>query len=110
MASNEFHCDVENPPDDQYGNKVTLVKCHGRLISDTAGDLKDLVKPLIPGGGRIVLDFSDVSFLDSSGLGALVGLKATAVKQGLCRLELVNMTPRILDLLRITSLTNLFSS
>jgi anti-sigma B factor antagonist len=109
-ANNSFHCDVENSPDDQYGNKVTMVKCHGRLVSDTAGELKGVVKPLIPGGGRIILDFSDVSYLDSSGLGALVGLKATSINQGLCKLELVNMTPRILELLRITSLTSMFST
>jgi anti-sigma B factor antagonist len=78
-------------------------------MSDTAGELK-VVKPPIPLGGRIVLDFSDVNYLDSSGLGALVGSKATAIKQGLCRLDLFNMTPRIRVLLRITSLTNMFSS
>jgi anti-anti-sigma factor len=74
--NNSFHCDVDNAPDDQYGNKVKTIKCHGRLVSDTAGELRELVKPLIPLGGRIVLDFSDVNYLDSSGLGALVGLKA----------------------------------
>ena len=48
--------------------------------------------------------------MDSSGLGALVGLKASAINQGLCILELKNMTPRILELLRITHLTQMFSS
>jgi|SRR5580704_3411500 anti-anti-sigma factor len=109
-ANNSFHCDVGDSPDDQYGNKVKTVKCHGRLVSGTAGELKEVVKPLIAHGGRIILDFSDVSYLDSSGLGALVGLKATAINQGLCKLELVSMTPRILELLRITSLTNMFST
>jgi anti-anti-sigma factor len=109
-ANNSLHCDVENSPDDQYGNKVTMVKCHGRLVSDTAGELKGVVKPLIPQGDRIVLGFGDVNYLDSSGLGALVGLKATALSQGLCKLEVVNMTLRILELLRITSLTNMFST
>src|SRR5580658_1559368 len=111
MASDgSFEYEVEKSPDDERGNKVTTIKCHGRLVSENADEIKDLVKPLIPLGGRIVLDFSDLNYLDSSGLGALVGLKATAIKQGLCRLELVNMTPRILELLRITSLTNMFSS
>jgi anti-anti-sigma regulatory factor len=50
-----------------------------------------------------------VKHLDSSGLGALVGLKASAINQGLCILEFVNMTPRILELLRITHLTKMFS-
>jgi anti-anti-sigma factor len=69
-----------------------------------------VVRPLIPQGGRIVIDLADVNYLDSSGLGALVGLKASAVKQGLCILEFANMTPRVLELLRITRLTQMFSS
>jgi hypothetical protein len=43
-------------------------------------------------------------------LGALVGLKVSAINQGYCVLELVNMMPRVLELLRITNLKQLFSS
>jgi len=82
MASGDsLRYEVENLPDDQYGNKVTTIRYHGRLVSETADEFKGVVRPLIPLGGRIVLDFSDVNFLDSSGLGALVGLKATAIRQ-----------------------------
>ena len=45
-----------------------------------------------------------------AGLGALVGLKVSAIKQGLCILEFANIPPRMLELLRITRLTELFSS
>jgi anti-anti-sigma factor len=65
---------------------------------------------MIPLGGRIVIDLGDLSFLDSSGLGALVGLKVTAVKQGLVILEFVNMTPRVMELLRISNLAQTFAS
>jgi len=106
-----FHCEVEKSQEkDERGNQVTTVKCHGRLISETAGEVKEVVKPLISQGGRIVIDLGDVSQLDSSGLGALVGLKASAINQGFCILELKNMTPRILELFRITHLTQMFSS
>jgi anti-anti-sigma factor len=105
-----FHCEVEKSPDDQHGNKVTTIKCHGRLVIDNASQIKEVVKPLLPLGGRIIIDLGDLSYLDSSGLGALVGLKASAIKQGLCILEFVNMTPRVLELLRITRLTQIFSS
>jgi anti-sigma B factor antagonist len=106
-----FHFELEKLKDkDERGNNMTTIKCHGRLVSETAGEIKELVKPLIPLGGRIVIDLSDVSNLDSSGLGALVGLKASAIRQGYCILELANMTPRVLELLRITHLTKMFSS
>jgi anti-anti-sigma factor len=106
-----FHCDVEKSNEkDERGNQVTTVRCHGDLVSDNANTLRTLVKPLVPLGGRIVIDLGDVKHLDSSGLGALVGLKASAINQGLCILEFANVTPRILELLRITHLTKMFSS
>jgi anti-anti-sigma factor len=105
-----IRCEVEKSPDDERGNKVTTIKCHGRLISENSNEIKELVKPLISLGGRIIIDLGDLTFLDSSGLGALVGLKVTAVKQGLVRLEFANMTPRVLELLRISNLLQTFSS
>jgi anti-anti-sigma factor len=106
-----FHCEIEKSKDkDERGNQVTIVKCHGRLVSETTGEVKDVVRPLILLGGRIIVDLCDLSYLDSAGLGALVGLKVSAINQGYCVLELANMTPRVLELLRITHLTQIFSS
>jgi anti-anti-sigma factor len=104
-----FSYEIEKSTD-EAGNAVITVKCHGRVVSDTAAQLKDVVKPLIPEGGRILIDLSDVEHVDSSGLGTLVGLKASALNAGYCRLELVNLSQRIADLLRITKLTQLFAS
>lgn len=109
LGIGSFQCQIQNSDKDEYGNKVTTVKCQGRLVSETAGELKETVKPLIPQGGRIVLDLSDLDYMDSSGLGTLVGLKASALRQGYCMLEFANMTPRILELVRITNLTQLFA-
>jgi anti-anti-sigma factor len=105
-----FHYEVGESKVDEFGNKVTTVICHGRLVSESVEVVKNAVKPLIPAGGRIVVDLTDVNYLDSSGLGALVGLKVSALKQGLCILEFVNMTPRVMELLRVSNLTQMFSS
>ena len=106
-----FHCELERSKDtDENGNQATTIKCHGELVSDTAGEIRELVRPLIPLGGRIIIDLGDVKHLDSAGLGALVGLKTSAIKQGLCMLELANLTPGVLELLRTTHLTQMFSS
>lgn len=102
-----FQCEVKESPNDEYGNRVTTVKCHGRLTSETSSQVKEAVKPLIPVGGRIIIDLSDVNYMDSSGLGALVGLKVSAIKQGYCILEFVNMAPRIAELVRITNLAQM---
>ena len=95
---------------DELNNNVATVRCHGRIVSDTAAQLRDAVRPLIPEGGRILIELTDVEHMDSSGLGMLVGLKASALNAGYCRLELVNLSPRIADLLRLTKLTQLFAS
>jgi anti-anti-sigma factor len=106
---NTFQCEIDKSKD-ELSNTVTTVKCHGRIVSDTASQLRDVVKPLIPDGGRILIDLTGVEHIDSSGLGTLVGLKASALNAGYCRLELVNLSPRVADLLRITKLTQLFAS
>ena len=107
-VESSLHWEVEKATDrDKLGNRVTTVKCRGRIISDTASKLKETVRALIPLGGRIIVDFCGVSYLDSSGLGVLVSLKVSAINQGFCTLEFSNMTPRVLELLRITKLTQI---
>jgi hypothetical protein len=56
-----FHAEVEISNDDQFGNKVTKIKCHGKLVSATVDEMKAQVQPLIPLGGRIELDLSDLN-------------------------------------------------
>jgi anti-anti-sigma factor len=106
-----FRCElVESKETGENGNQVTTIKCHGELITDTADKLKEAVSPLISLGGRIIIDLGGVKHLDSSGLGALISLKASAIKQGKCLLQLANMTPGVTELLRVTQLTQMFSS
>jgi anti-anti-sigma factor len=109
MANDLFRCEAVKAPDDDQGNKVTIVKCYGRLVGDASGRLKETVKSLILDGGRIVIDLAGVDHLDSSALGVLVGLKVSAINHGYCILELDNVTPRVLELLRITNLTHMFA-
>jgi anti-anti-sigma factor len=105
----EFRYEIEESQD-HTGWKTPTIHCHGRLVNQTAGQMKELVKPMIAQGGRIVLDFADLEYLDSSGLGALVGLKVSALHQGLVKLELENLSQRIKELLKMTNLLTLFSS
>jgi anti-anti-sigma factor len=94
----------------EEGFNLTIVKCQGRLVSEYTGELRQVVHPMILRGGRIAIDFTDLDYMDSAGLGAVVSLKASAINRGLCVLELVNLTPRIKKLLTMTNLMQLFSS
>ncbi len=91
----------------ELSGDTTLVKCHGRVVRDTAAELKQLVKPMIPKCRRIVLDLTDVDFVDSAGLGVLVGLKVSAESAAYCRLKFINFAPRVKELLHITKLTKM---
>jgi len=109
MEVQDLQCDVSKTTDPVTGRAYT-VTCHGRLVAGTSDKVKEAVKPLIEEGGNIVVDLTDVAYVDSMGLGALVGLKVSAIGKGYCRLEFVNLSKRVQELLRLTNLTELFSS
>ena len=111
MASNgSLQCDVKESGDEQQASKITTISCRGRLVNDNAAEMKAVVRPFIEMGGRIVIDLSDLNYVDSAGLGELLALKVSAMKQGVCKMQFVNVTPRILELLRITHLEHILLS
>lgn len=83
------------------------VRCTGRISSATAGELQKTVRDLMPETKSIVLDLTDVNHMDSSGLGAIVGLYVSAKRQG-CGLKLINLNQRLKELFRITKLGTIF--
>jgi anti-anti-sigma factor len=80
-----------------------IVRCTGRITSDTTQSLKGTVKPLFSWSTRVVLDLTDVNYLDSSGLGAIIGLYASA-KFANCQLKLIYSNERLKKLFSITRL------
>jgi anti-sigma B factor antagonist len=84
----------------------TTVRCTGRITSSTAELLKTTVRPLVPGAKRVVMDLTNVSFLDSSGLGAIVGLWVTGKKAN-CELKLVKANQKIIDLFLMSNLASI---
>jgi anti-sigma B factor antagonist len=94
----------------EMAGDTTTIKCHGRVVADTAPELKQLVKPMVPKCRRIILDLSDVDFVDSSGLGTLVGLKVSAAAAAYCTLEFINLSPRVKDLFHITKLSEMLGT
>jgi len=82
----------------------TTVLCKGKITSDTAPLLQSTVRPLISESKRIVLDLTDVNYLDSSGIGALVSLWV-ATRKAHCQLKIINLSQRIKEMLGITNLS-----
>jgi anti-anti-sigma factor len=81
----------------------SVVRCTGRITSDTTDSLKSKVKPLISGGKTVVLDLTNVDYLDSSGLGTIVGLYVSA-KAAKSQLKLINLNKRVKELFSLTRL------
>ena len=81
----------------------TIVRCAGRLTSETSHSLKTTVKSLLSDSKTVVLDLTNVSYMDSSGLGTIVGLYVSA-KAAKSRLKLINLNQRLKELFSITRL------
>lgn len=81
----------------------TTVLCSGKITSETSAFLHSTVQPLIPGCKQLTLDLTEVSYVDSSGMGALVRLWI-GTKRADCQFRVVNLNERIKDLLRISNL------
>jgi anti-sigma B factor antagonist len=88
------------------GNAV-LVHCRGRLVAGLCNEFYSKIHALIPGSKRLVLDLTDLAFVDSMGIGTLVRLHVSAKSAGSC-LELINLGKQIRHLLGITNLLSLF--
>ena len=81
---------------------ATIVQCTGMLTAGLTGILRDEVKSHIPQSKKVVLDLTDLTKMDSLGLGTIVGLYVSAKASG-CTLILINLSPRVRDLFRITN-------
>jgi anti-anti-sigma factor len=88
------------------GDTVTMLG-HGRMIAETVPILQGKVRVAIAEFKTVVLDLTDVQYVDSSGLGALVGLYVSAKRAGK-QLKLINLSDRVLELLRLTKLLGVF--
>ena len=86
-----------------------VLRVAGEIDLYTAPELRERVIRLIDDGIRhVIADLRDVDFLDSTGLGALVGsLKRLRLRDG--SLELVTSGGRILQIFQITGLTRAFA-
>jgi anti-anti-sigma factor len=82
---------------------MAIVRCHGKLVGETANHLYARVDELMPEIQQVVLDLSDLQHTDSMGLGMLVRLYVTARAAG-CTLELINLSQQIRHLLGATKL------
>ncbi len=85
---------------------VTMVSLSGRLILGEASNrLRDLICELADRGqDSILVNLRNVSYIDSGGLGQLVGCYTTVTQRG-GELKLTGLSERVADLLELTRLS-----
>ena len=87
---------------------ITILVTGHRLDSFDGPKVKEAVKELAQERGlRLVLDMEKTLFMDSSGCGQLLSiLRVLATNHG--ELRIARPTPRVLNLLQLTRLDNVF--
>ena len=95
----------------RHAGDVTVLDLAGRItLGEGSGMVRNTIKDLVAGGGRkILLNMHDVSYLDSAGLGELVGSYATLTNLG-GQIKLLHPQGKVADMLAVTKLYTIFTS
>jgi anti-sigma B factor antagonist len=92
----------------QISGDVFILRCDGRIVfGDECAVLRERVVNMLPGTPKIVLNLKGVDYIDSGGLGMLVGLLLSARNRG-GELKLASLRKRVKDVLRNTNLDRIF--
>jgi len=89
--------------------EVTVLDLAGRItLGEGSSTLRDALKDVVAKGQKkILLNLSEVSYIDSSGIGELVSAFTTVTNLG-GQLKLNGLNKRVKDLLQITKLYTVF--
>jgi len=90
---------------------AVILNLNGRItLGEAVADLRDAIREAVAGERKnVVLNLSDVTYIDSTGLGQLVASFATVTNHG-GQLKLVNLQKRVQDLMQITKLLTVFET
>jgi len=87
---------------------VSLVDVSGRLTSFESGALRDSISGLLKQGHKdIILNLTDLQYLDSSGIGEVARVYVSVVKQS-GQMKVIGLSSKIEEVLKITHLYQVF--
>ena len=92
----------------RQSGQVSLIDLQGRLTFFEVAILRENLTRLVREGRKqIVLNLSDLQYLDSSGIGELARMYVMVLKNG-GEMKVVGLTPKIEEILKITHLYQVF--
>ncbi len=89
---------------------VVILKLGGKIVGIAGGELRQVIEEQLADASespKFLFDFSDVSRMDSSGLGTLIGLHVSVARKG-GRIGVINVSNSINNLLVIGRLITIF--
>jgi anti-sigma B factor antagonist len=95
----------------RHGGDVAILDLAGRItLGEGSGMVRNTIKDLASNGTRkILVNLHDVTYLDSAGLGELVGSYATITNLG-GEIKLLHPQGKVSDMLAVTKLYTIFTS
>src|SRR5450759_2160473 len=90
---------------------ATILDMSGRVsLGEALAELRDSIREALAGDQKhILLNLAEVSHIDSSGLGQLIGSYATVTNRG-GQMKLLNLQKRVNDLMQVTKLLTVFEA
>jgi anti-sigma B factor antagonist len=92
---------------EQHGD-ICILRLHGRFATgqDSAYLRAKTDEIKSAGYSKVLADFSQVSYIDSTGIGFLIGIYTSILKNATGRFVLANLNRRVRDVLDLTRLSN----
>jgi anti-sigma B factor antagonist len=91
-----------------HREQAVLIEVSGHLTFFEVGALRDSIQSLVKSQPiNILLNLSELVYLDSSGIGELARIYVAVVKHG-GTMKVIGLTPKVQEVLKITQLSQLF--
>ena len=94
----------------EHRDGVIVLKLSGRIVGIAGGELRKVIEEQlqsVSGSPKFLFDFADVSRMDSSGIGTLIGLHVSVARKN-GRIGVINVSNTINNLLVIGRLITIF--
>ncbi|HKV62887.1 MAG TPA: STAS domain-containing protein [Candidatus Acidoferrum sp.] len=92
----------------RHAGPISLLDVSGRLTCFEIGALRESISRLLKQGRKnIVLNLSELQYLDSSGIGELARMYVSVVKES-GQMKVVGLSPKVEEILKITQLYHVF--
>src|SRR5258707_14747018 len=92
----------------EHRGDVCVLRLHGRFATgqDSAYLRARTDEIKCSGFSKVLADFTEVSYIDSTGIGFLIGIYTSVLKNANGRFVLANLNRRVRDVLELTRLAN----